>query len=114
MGYQRGFYKSDAGSVYHIRVSDATAASDIGKFAAGPTTDGKVEVKVGGHGSKRKYGIFARGFVLKRRVGTAPDQFYRTSFIPCPDPANFTDAKIGTNITLNGNIWTVYDKVQEA
>lgn len=107
-------YQTDAGTVVQIRISDASAAVAGNTEPAGAIDDEKIFAFASNPGSKRKKALNARGIVLGRSVGTAPDTFVRRTFVPILTKAGLDGITIGTAVTLNGNAYTVRSKVDEA
>lgn len=102
-------YETDFGVVATIRQSTEEAAASGG---AGGTVDAPFHVL--SSGSRRRFGVHARGVRLTRLVGTAPNQFTKGSFLAFPTPAAWTAATVGSSITVGANQWTVSSKVAEA
>jgi hypothetical protein len=101
-------YETDLGFTCLIRVSD-------GELAA--TTPSASPVDAPFHclnsGSRRKFGIHPRGLVLSRTVGTAPNQFNKTSFIAAPTAAAWAAANVGDDLSVGGNAWKIAGKRPE-
>ncbi len=75
-------YETDAGTVIRIRMSveGSTAAGNI--EPAGAVDDVKIFAFASNPGSKRKKALNARGVILGRTVGVAPNTFVRRTFLP--------------------------------
>lgn len=102
-------YETDVGVVALIRQSDAEVAASGG---AGGTVDAPFHVLASG--SRRRFGIHARGVRLTRVVGTAPNTFTKSSFLCFPTSAAYDAIAVGSTITVGANSWTVSAKVAEA
>lgn len=102
-------YETDVGVVAIIRQSTDEASASGG---AGGTIDAPFHVL--SSGSRRRFGIHARGVRLTRTVGTSPNQFTKGSFLSFPTPAAWNAAAVGSTITVGANQWTISSKVAEA
>ncbi|AXH78949.1 MAG: hypothetical protein [Circular genetic element sp.] len=103
-------YESDnLGAVIQVRMSDAEGAAYTGEPAA--ARDSSLHAFNGG--SKRKFGVHARGLKLKRTTGTAPDLRVRYSFIPVGTVTAYDAATIDSTVTIGGVAWTVDEKIPE-
>jgi len=107
-------YETDAGTIGRIRISDASAAALANAEPAGAVDDPNVFAFASNPGSKRKKQLNARGVKLGRTVGTAPNTFTRYTFLPILTKARLDAIAIDATVTLNGNEYTVRDKVNEA
>ena len=101
-------YASDQGFVCLIRQSDQEAAAS---GAGGGTVDAPFHCLCSG--SRRRFGIHARGVRLTRTLGTAPNTFTRSSFLAFPTAAAWNAATVGGDITIGSVSWTVSSKVPE-
>lgn len=104
-------YEADSGLIHRIGLFPDRAA------AAGAAPQGSIssDIKVKISKSKGEYGIRPRGVSISRIVGTAPDQFRRTSFLPVLTEASF-DSDVfapGATIAIDGTNWTVSARVAE-
>ncbi len=102
-------YDSDQGFTALIRQSTAEAAAS---GAAGGTVDAPFHVY--SSGSRRRFGVHARGVRLSRVVGTAPNQFTKNSFLAYPTPAAYDAVELASTVTINSVAWTVSSKVPES
>lgn len=103
-------YESDSlSAVIQVRMSDAEAAAYTGEPSA--ARDSSLHAFNGG--SKRKFGVHARGLKLKRTTGTAPDVRVRYSFIPVGTVAVYDSTEIDATVTIGGVAWTVDAKIPE-
>lgn len=109
MGFQDRGYASDNGFVCLIRQSDAEAAAS---GAGGGTVDAPFHCY--SSGSRRRFGVHARGVRLTRTVGTAPNEFTKSSFLAYPTVAAFNSANVGGTVTIGSTDWTIAAKVAEA
>lgn len=107
----RGKYQADDGSVHLINLSAARMAA-AGAQPAGAIDD-SVIAKVSK--SNREYGLRPRGVTLSRTLGTAPDTFTKTSFLPVLTEAEFNSAAfaIGGSITIGTIAWEIIVKRPE-
>lgn len=107
-------YQTDAGTIVRIRISDQGLAALANAEPAGAVTDSKIFAFARNPGSRRKKELNARGVVLGRLVGVAPNQFTRRTFLPILTPARLTAIALDATVTLNGQEYTVRDKIDEA
>jgi len=114
MAFQRTKYQTDEGTVVNIRVSSATIAATGQGVPAGAVDDANLWAFARNPGSRRKKELNARGVVLGRTVGTAPNQFMRRTFLPILTKAALDAIAIDSAVTLNSVVYTVQSKVQEA
>lgn len=103
-------YTSDKEVGYKIRMSVATAAL---QDPASPSQPATVDESVQVGSNRRSLGLHARGLRLSRLVGTAPNTFSRTTFMPICTLAQYTTIQIGTELTVNGVAYRVSKKVPE-
>lgn len=108
MSFEDRAYGTDQGFVCIIRQSTAEAAAS---GAAGGTIDAPFHCY--SSGSRKRFGIHARGVRLTRTVGTAPNTFTRSSFLAFPTAAAWNAAAVGDDITIGSITWTVSSKVPE-
>lgn len=103
-------YESDLlGLVIQVRMGDGEAAA----YGTEPTAAKDSSLHAFNGGSKRKFGVHARGFILKRTTGTEPDLRVRRSFIPSPTIAAFDATQLDSVVTISGTAWTVEKKQSE-
>lgn len=112
--FQETKYETDFGNIFRIRVSDQTLAAAGQTVPTAGLTDDKVWVFASNPGSKRKKALNARGVVLGRDVGIAPNVFTRRTFLPILQRQVWLDTEINDPITISGIAYTVKDKVDEA
>lgn len=98
-------YQSDNGLIYRIRLK----ADRVTVAGTAPTAvvDSNSTVKVSK--SSREFGVKPRGVLLQRILGTAPDTFKKTTFLPvltqtALDGATFN---VGATITIGSVAWTI-------
>jgi hypothetical protein len=108
MAFVSRAYASDSGFVALIRQSTQEAAASGGD---GGTVDAPFHVLASG--SRRRFGIHARGVRLSRVVGTAPDQFTRNSFLAFPSVAAYNAIAVGSQINVGAQAWVVSSKIPE-
>lgn len=114
-GFKAVSYTTDAGTVVRLRMSKQ--AQDI--VGQGPINtaidDENIFAFASNPGSNRKKTLNARGIVLSREVGTAPNTFQRRTFVPITTKGALDLITINTAVpAYGGNAWVVADKVQEA
>lgn len=114
-GFKYVSYTTDSGTVVRLRMS-AQARAFTGQ---GPTDtaidDEKIFAFASNPGSKRKKALNARGVVLSREVGTAPNTFVRRTFVPITTKGALDLITINTAVpAYGGNAWVVADKIDEA
>jgi hypothetical protein len=107
-------YETDAGTIVRIRISveGSTAAGNV--EPAGAIDDAKIFAFASNPGSKRKKALNARGVILGRTVGTAPDTFVRRTFLPILTRARLDAIVVNSAVTIGGKEYTVKDKISEA
>jgi len=114
-GFKRRSYTADSGTVVSIRMSAQVAAFP----GQGPTDTALDEDNIyafaSNPGSKRKKALNARGVVLAREVGAAPNTFLRRTFVPITTEAALALIAINSPVPAYGGFaWTVADKIDEA
>lgn len=113
-GFKYVPYTTDAGTVGQIRLSSqAQTATGQGLLTAA-ITDSKLFAFAQNPGSARKKQLNARGVKLTRPVGTAPNVFQRTTFLPIVTATALAAIAVGSTITIGGNAYTVARKISEA
>ncbi len=108
MGFVNRGYESDAGFVCVIKQSDAEAAASGG---SGGTPDAPFHCL--SSGSRRRFGVHARGVTLTRTVGSAPNTFTKSSFLAYPSKAAWDAVAVGSTVAIGGTSWVVSAKVAE-
>lgn len=101
-------YEADEGDIYGITLSPDYAA----KAGTAPTGAVTSPIKAKVSKGNREYGIRPRGVTLARTIGTAPDTFTKTTFLPVLTPAAFATSAfaIDAKITIGSTEWTVVSK----
>ncbi len=101
-------YESDEGGIYALLLSPDYAAK--AGTAPGGTVTSPIKAKV--TKSSREYGIRPRGVTLSRVLGTAPETFTKSAFLPVLTPAAFSSATfaLDAKITIGGIEWTIVGK----
>lgn len=114
-GFKYVSYTTDAGTVVRLRMS-AQAQAFTGQGSLNTAIDDEnVYAFASNPGSKRKKQLNARGVVLTREVGTAPNTFQRRTFVPITTEAALTALTINTAVpAYGGNAWVIADKIGEA
>lgn len=102
-------YLSDKGGIHPIRIQPEGSPAN-GTPPAG-AVDEDISAKVGG--SRRTYGLHARGVRLVRSIGTGDDQANRYNFYPVLTPTHFATLNRGGTLTIDGVAWTISGKVNE-
>lgn len=114
-GFKNVSYTTDAGTVVQLRMSaQAQAFTGQGSLSAA-IDDEKVFAFARNPGSRRKKELNARGVVLTREVGTAPNTFKRRTFVPITTKAALDLLTINTAVpAYGGNAWVIASKIDEA
>lgn len=107
--FLNSFYEDDDGGIHPIRVQPETVAVN-GGAATGPS-DNDISAQVGG--SRRTYGLHARGLRLVRTFGTGDNTGRRYNFLPVQTPTAFATFNKGSEFTYNTFTWTIAAKVPE-
>lgn len=107
-------YATDTGTIVRIRIGTFAAGQAKNTAPAGVVADRALFAFASNPGSRRKKELNARGLVLGRTVGTAPDQFVRRTFMPVLTQAAFNSYAIGEAVTIDGTAYTVRDFINEA
>lgn len=112
MAVDFGFYSytSDKGEVYKVKLAVVSAAL---QDPASPTQARTVDESVAVGANRRTIGLHARGLRLGRSVGTAPNTFTRTTFLPICSPTQWNGTALGSAVTVGGVAYTVLAKVPE-
>jgi hypothetical protein len=113
-GFTYVSYTTDAGTVGRIRMSSqAQGFTGQGSLTA-TLTDPNLFVTASNPGSKRKKRLHARGVVLARTVGTAPNTFSRKTFVPITTKAALDALVVGAAVAAyGGQAWTIFSKIGE-
>jgi len=114
-GFKAVSYTTDAGTVGRIRLSqDAQTFTGQGTLVAA-VTDSNLFAFASNPGSKRKKQLNARGLRLVRSVGTAPNVFNRSTFVPITTKAALDVFVVNAAVPAYGGFaWTIGSKIQEA
>lgn len=114
-GFKYVSYTTDAGTVVRLRMSkQAQDFTGQGTLSAA-IDDENVFAYSSNPGSRRKKQLNARGVILSREVGTAPNTFTRRTFVPITTKAALDALTVGTAVAAyGGNAWTIADKIGEA
>lgn len=104
-------YESDEGDIYAIRLSPDYAA----KAGAAPTGAVTSPIRAKVSKGNREFGIRPRGVTLARTLGTAPDTFVKTTFLPVLTPTAFSSSTfaLDAKISIGSTEWTVIAKRPE-
>ena len=111
MAFTTTKYESDNGLIYHIRLADNRAS--VAGTAPSGTVDAGATVKVSK--SSREFGIRLRGVVLQRVIGTSPNTFKKSTFLPVLTATDLAGSAfdVDATITIGSVAWTVLRKKQE-
>lgn len=114
-GFQYVSYTTDAGTVVRLRMS-AQARAFTGQGALDTAVDDEnIFAYASNPGSRKKKQLNARGVVLTRKVGAAPNEFTRRTFVPITTEAALDALTINTAVpAYGGQAWVIADKIQEA
>jgi hypothetical protein len=114
-GFKLVSYTTDAGTVGRIRMS-SQARDYVGQGSTATViTDAAVFAFAANPGSKRKKQLNARGIIITREVGSAPNVFVRRSFIPITTVTALNLITVGTAIpAYGGQAYVVAGKISEA
>jgi hypothetical protein len=114
-GFKYRSYTTDAGTVVRIRMSSQAAAfTGQGPLDTAIDDEG-IFAFASNPGSKRKKSLNARGVVLGREVGTAPNVFTRRTFVPITTKGALDLITLNTAVpAYGGQAWTILDKIDEA
>lgn len=101
-------YEADDSAIHAISMTPDFAA----RAGAAPTGAVNSPIRVKISKSNRAYGIRPRGVTLARTIGTAPDTFTKTTFLPVLTPTAFASATfaLDAKITIGSTEWTVVSK----
>lgn len=101
-------YEADDAAIHAIRMTQSFA-DKAGTPPAG-AVNSPIRVKISK--SNREYGIRPRGVGLARTIGTAPNTFSKTTFLPVLTPTAFASAAfaLDAKITIGTTEWTVISK----
>lgn len=102
-------YLSDAGDIHPIRIQPEGSAAN-GTPPAG-AIDNSISAQVGG--SRRTYGLHARGVRLVRSIGSGDTAANRYNFYPVLTPTHFASLNRGGTLTIDAVEWTISGKVNE-
>lgn len=95
-------YELDGGETALIRL-DVDQATEAGAVV-GATTLG---FHVLSSKSRKGFGVWPRRLMLKRLVGTAPNQKALYSRLPVCTPTAFEGFEVGESVTVNGTDWII-------
>jgi hypothetical protein len=104
-------YQGDDNTIYAMRLSP-TFAEKAGTVPTGAVTS-PIKAKV--TKSTKEFGLRPRGVTLARTVGTAPDTFVKTTFLPCLTLSVFNGNTfaLAAKITIDGVEWEVVSRRPE-
>ena len=114
MAFVESKYQTDEGTVVRIRVDQSTLDAAGQVVPSGVVADSALWAFASNPGSRRKKQLNARGLVLGRSVGIAPNAFVRKTFIPILTLTAWTDTEIGDAVTTGGQAYTVRAKIPQA
>lgn len=102
-------YQADDLSIHPIRIQPETTAV-AGAPPAG-AVNSSISAIVGG--SRRSFGLHARGVRLVRTFGSGDTAGRRYNFLPVLTTTAFDALSRGGEVTYGGFTWTISDKVAE-
>lgn len=101
-------YESDAGFTCLLKQSTAEAAA---AGAAAGAVDAPFHAI--GSGSRRRFGVHARGIRLTRTVGAAPNEFTKQTFVAINTPAAWSAFVVGADLAVGAVNYKIAAKVPE-
>lgn len=106
--FTRTKYEADDASIYAVKLTPDYAA----KAGTAPTGAVTSPIKVKVSKSTKAYGIKPRGVSLSRTLGTAPDTFTKSAFLPVLTPSAFASPAfaLGATVVIGVNTWTIVGK----
>lgn len=109
MAFQDRKYETESGLIIQIRQSDEEVA------ASGAAASGDLDARFHCYssGSRRRFGIHARGLRLERTTGTGDDAKTRYSFLAFPTKSALDTAAANETISVGGITWTIGAVVPE-
>lgn len=114
-GFKKRKYQTNAGTIVQIRSSAQVLAFTGQAEPAGALDDPNVFAFSRNPGSRRKKELNARGVVLERTVGVAPNEFVRRTFVPIFTPAAWDAIVVGAaRPAYAGFDWVIGSKIPEA
>lgn len=104
-------YQGDDQTIYALRLSPPFAE----KAGTAPTGAVSSPIKAKVSKSSKEFGLRPRGVTLARTLGTAPDTFVKTTFLPVLTLTAFgTPAfALAAKITIDGTEWEVISRRAE-
>lgn len=101
-------YESDDAEIYSVSLTPDFAEKAGTPPTGAVTSPIKVKISKG----NREFGLRPRGVTLARTIGTAPDTFTKTTFLPVLTPSAFASATfaLDAKITIGSIEWTVVSK----
>jgi len=114
-GFKAVSYTTDSGTVCRIRLSAAAQVFPGQGSIVTAVTDQNVFAYAANPGSKRKKQLNARGVRLVRPVGTAPNVFNRSTFVPITTVTALGALVVNAPVAAYaGFAWTIGSKIGEA
>ncbi len=107
--YTRAKYERDDLKIVPIRVQPETITAVGGEPTGAINERGRA--KVGG--SRRTYGLHARGMRLARDFGTGDNKGTRYNFLPILSTTAFATFTEGETVTYGGFDWQIIELVSE-
>lgn len=113
--FQYSKYQATGGGIYRIRVQPETLQLNVGGANSAPGGEINQAGTVRARGSRRSFGIVARGFSL-RFTGAPPSGYApgRTLVVPVLTPARWNDVNLGDEGTYLGANVQVVGKIPES
>lgn len=97
-----------------IRIGEGAATLAGNAEPAGALTDGRVYAYASRPGNRRGGQLNARGLRLERFIGSGITRKRFTTFVPVLTPAALATFTDGAALTINGEEYTVKDRIGEA
>jgi hypothetical protein len=108
-------YQTDAGTIVQIRSSAQVLAFTGQAEPAGAIDDPNIYAFASNPGSRRKKQLNARGVVLTRETGVAPNLVVRRTFVPIFTKTAFDAIVVGAARPAYGGFdWVIGAKINEA
>jgi hypothetical protein len=104
-------YQGDDNTIYAIRLSPPFAE----KAGTAPTGAVTSPIKAKVTKSTKEFGLRPRGVTLARTLGTAPDTFVKTTFLPALTLSAFngTAFALAAKVTIDGVEWEIVSRRAE-
>lgn len=107
-------YQTDKGTIVRLRAGEAAVTLAGNAEPAGALTDGRIYAYASRPGNRRGGQLNARGLRLERFLGVGVARKRFTTFVPVFTPAALNAFTDGAALTINGEEYTIKDRIQEA